>query len=488
MFAAVDNFPALLIWIPLLGGLFSFFLKDAKQAKSSAIVFAASSLLVLMVSMNFSGKESMQLNQVSYEWLSSIGSNFGLILDGLTRTMSLLTAIVFLLVFILVPFDQYKDANRFYGLMLLTQCGLVGVFMATDALVFYLFWELALIPVYFLASIWGGEKRIRATFKFFIYTFIGSLLMLVAILYMYNKTNATSFGLSAFFNLTITATEQYWLFSAFFVAFAIKMPLFPLHTWQPEAYEQSPAPVTMVLSSVMVKMGLFGLLRWIMPLFPLAVKQFNTALLILIAIGVVYASLVAIYQDNIKRLIAYSSIAHIGLMAMGILTLKEVAISGALIQMFNHGVNILALWIVAYLIEKQTGILTISQLGGLAKKAPVLSIFMLIAVLANVALPLTNAFIGEFMIFNGIYQVNKLLAAFTGLSIIFSAVYSLNMVKNVFYGTESEAAALMTDIKGAQVVIFIILTVLILVVGIYPQPFFQMFSDAMGLILNRYNS
>ena len=488
MFAAVDNFPALLIWIPLLGGLFSFFLKDAKQAKSSAIVFAASSLLVLLVSMNFSGKESMQLNQVSYEWLSSIGSNFGLILDGLTRTMSLLTAIVFLLVFILVPFDQYKDANRFYGLMLLTQCGLVGVFMATDALVFYLFWELALIPVYFLASIWGGEKRIRATFKFFIYTFIGSLLMLVAILYMYNKTNATSFGLSAFFNLTNTATEQYWLFSAFFVAFAIKMPLFPLHTWQPDAYEQSPAPVTMVLSSVMVKMGLFGLLRWIMPLFPLAVKQFNTALLILIAIGVVYASLVAIYQDNIKRLIAYSSIAHIGLMAMGILTLKEVAISGALIQMFNHGVNILALWIVAYLIEKQTGILTISQLGGLAKKAPVLSIFMLIAVLANVALPLTNAFIGEFMIFNGIYQVNKLLAAFTGLSIIFSAVYSLNMVKNVFYGTESEAAALMTDIKGAQVVIFIILTFLILVVGIYPQPFFQMFSDAMGLILNRYNS
>lgn len=488
MFAAVDNFPALLIWIPLLGGLFSFFLKDAKQAKSSAIVFAASSLLVLLVSMNFSGKESMQLNQVSYEWLSSIGSNFGLILDGLTRTMSLLTAIVFLLVFILVPFDQYKDANRFYGLMLLTQCGLVGVFMATDALVFYLFWELALIPVYFLASIWGGEKRIRATFKFFIYTFIGSLLMLVAILYMYNKTNATSFGLSAFFNLTNTATEQYWLFSAFFVAFAIKMPLFPLHTWQPEAYEQSPAPVTMVLSSVMVKMGLFGLLRWIMPLFPLAVKQFNYALLILIAIGVVYASLVAIYQDNIKRLIAYSSIAHIGLMAMGILTLKEVAISGALIQMFNHGVNILALWIVAYLIEKQTGILTISQLGGLAKKAPVLSIFMLIAVLANVALPLTNAFIGEFMIFNGIYQVNKLLAAFTGLSIIFSAVYSLNMVKNVFYGTESEAAALMTDIKGAQVVIFIILTFLILVVGIYPQPFFQMFSDAMGLILNRYNS
>lgn len=488
MFAAIDNFPALLIWIPLLGGLLSFFVKDAKQAKSSAIVFAASSLLVLLVSMNYAGKENLQLNQVSYEWLSAIGSNFGLILDGLTRSMSLLTAIVFLLVFLLVPSDQYKAAHKFYGLMLLAQCGLVGVFLATDALVFYLFWELALIPVYFLASIWGGEKRIKATFKFFIYTFIGSVLMLVAILYMYNKTNATSFGLSAFFNLNNTASEQYWLFGAFFIAFAIKMPLFPLHTWQPEAYEQSPAPVTMVLSSVMVKMGLFGLLRWIMPLFPLAVKEFNTSILVLIAFGIVYASLVAIYQDNIKRLIAYSSIAHIGLMAMGILTLKEVAVSGALIQMFNHGINILALWMIAFIIERQTGISSISKLGGLAKKAPVLSIFMVIAVLANVALPLTNSFVGEFMIFNGIYQSNKLLAAFAGLSIIFSAVYSLNMIKNVFYGTESQAASVVKDIRGVEILIFIILTVLILIVGIYPQPFFQMFSDALGLILTKYNS
>lgn len=488
MFAAVDNFPALLIWIPLLGGLFSFFLKDAKQAKSSAIVFAASSLLVLIVSMNYAGKGSQLLNQVSYEWLSAIGSNFSLILDGLTRTMSLLTAIVFLIVFLLVPSDQYKHANRFYGLMLLTQCGLVGVFMATDALVFYLFWELALIPVYFLASIWGGEKRIKATFKFFIYTFIGSLLMLVAILYMYNKTNATSFGLAEFFNLKNTATEQYWLFSAFFIAFAIKMPLFPLHTWQPEAYEQSPTPVTMVLSSVMVKMGLFGLLRWVLPLFPLAVKEFNSILLMLIAVGIVYASLVAMYQDNIKRLIAYSSIAHIGLMAMGILTLKEVAVVGALVQMFNHGINILALWMIAYIIERQTGTNAISKLGGLAKKAPVLSIFMVIAALANVALPLTNAFVGEFMIFNGIYQFNKLLAAFTGLSIIFSAVYSLNMIKNVFYGTASQSSEVFTDIKGVQIILFIILTALILFVGMYPQPFFQMFSDALGLILTRYNS
>ncbi len=488
MFAAVDNFPALLIWLPLFGGLLSFFLKDAKQAKTNALIFASSSLLVVLVSVCLSGKEHFVLNQVSYQWLTSIGSNFGLILDGLTRTMSLLTAIVFFLVFLIVPSEQYKDANKFFGLMLLTQCGLYGVFMATDALVFYLFWELALIPVYFLASIWGGEKRIRATFKFFIYTFIGSLFMLLAILYMYNKTNGTSFSLMSFFNLNNTTSEQTWLFLAFFIAFAIKMPLFPLHTWQPEAYEQSPTPVTIVLSSVMVKMGLFGMLRWVLPLFPLAVKQFNTWIIIVAAIGVVYASLVAIYQDNIKRLIAYSSIAHIGLMAIGILTFKQMAVEGVLLQMFNHGINIAALWMVAYVIEKQTGITAISQLGGLAKRAPILAIFMVIASLANVALPLTNAFIGEFMIFNGIYQFNWMVAAFTGLSIIFSAVYTLNVIKHVFYGEERIALSAFVDIKGMQILVFVVLTTLIIIVGMYPAPFFKMFSDSVGLILTKYNS
>jgi len=221
MFAAIDNFPALLIWLPMIGGILSFFLKDGRQAKKSAIIFSASSLIVVLVSVVYSGKEHFFINQVSYEWLTSIGSSFSLILDGLTRTLSLLTAIVFLLVFILVPSEQYKEASKFYGLMMLTQCGLVGVFMAADALVFYLFWEVALIPVYFLSSIWGGEKRIRATFKFFIYTFVGSLIMLLGILYLYNKTNGSSFSLMSFYNLTIPSAEQNWLFLAFFLAFAI---------------------------------------------------------------------------------------------------------------------------------------------------------------------------------------------------------------------------------------------------------------------------
>lgn len=486
MFAAFDNFPALLIWLPLAGGLLSFFIKSEKGARATAIVFSLLTMGVMMSSLFYTAMEYNAYSQVSYIWLPGVGSSFGLILDGLTRVLCLLTALVFPMVFLLVPGNRYPNANRFYGLMLLTQCGLMGVFMATDALVFYLFWELALIPVYFLASIWGGEKRIKATFKFFIYTFVGSLFLLIGILYMYLKTSNGSFSLVAFYNVKLSDIEQYWMFLLFFISFAIKMPLFPLHTWQPEAYEQAPTPVTMVLSAVMVKMGLFGLLRWLLPLFPVAVKEFNTAIIIVIVIGMVYASMVAIYQDNIKRLIAYSSIAHIGLMAAGAFTLTPVALNGTVLQMFSHGINIMALWIVADLVEKQTGITSISKLGGIAKKAPMLTIFLVIAAFANIALPLTNAFVGEFMIFNGLYQFKPWIAALAGLSIVLSAVYTLNMIKNVFYGEAGESVAGFSDINKTQVMVLSVITGLIVFFGVYPDPFFKMMYETVGLIVNRY--
>jgi len=486
MFAAFDNFPALLIWLPLAGGLLSFFIKSEKGAKANAMIFSLLSLVVMLTALFFTASKHFMLNQVSYVWLPGIGSSFGLILDGLTRILSLLTVIIFPIVFLMVPANRYIHANRFYGLMLLTQCGLLGVFMATDALVFYLFWELALIPVYFLSSVWGGEKRIRATFKFFIYTFLGSLFLLIGILYMYLKTGTGSFGLVAFYNAQLTQTEQFWMFGLFFIAFAIKMPVFPFHTWQPEAYEEAPTPVTMVLSGVMVKMGLFGVLRWLLPMFPLAVKEFNTVIVIVIVAGMVYASFIAIYQDSIKRLIAYSSIAHIGLMAAGAFTLKDSAIHGLTLQMFNHGINIVALWVVADIVERQTGATRISQLGGIARKAPILTIFLVIAAFANIALPLTNAFVGELMIFNGLFQFKPWIAAFAGLSIILSAVYTLNMIKNVFYGEPVAATSTFTDINRIQGLALTVLTVLIFVVGVYPDPFFKLIHETVGLIVNKY--
>lgn len=487
MFSAFDNFPALLIWLPLLGGILSFFMNHEGSARTTALISSILSLGVVIASFVLSDDKYMMLNQVSYVWLPGLRSSFGLVLDGLTKIICLLTAVTFPIVLLVTKKDQYKNSNSFYGLLMLTQCGLMGVFMATDALVFYFFWELAIIPVYFLSSIWGGEKRIKATFKFFIYTFIGSLFLLIGILYMYLNTPDTSFSLVSFYNLQLSSVEQHWLFFLFFMAFAIKMPIFPLHTWQPEVYEQAPTTVTMIMSGVMVKMGLFGLIRWLLPLFPLAVKDFNTEIIIVIVIGMVYASLVAIYQDNLKKLIAYSSIAHIGLMAAGVFTLKDVAMQGVVLQMFNHGINIVALWIAAELIERQTGITKISELGGIAQKAPLLSLFFVVAAMANIALPLTNAFVGEFMIFNGLYQFNPWIAAIAGLGIILSAVYTLNMIKNVFYGETVSATAEFRDIEKKHVFVFCVITILIFVAGVYPTPVFKMIHETTGIVLNKYS-
>ena len=367
----------------------------------------------------------------------------------------------------------------------------MGVFVATDCLLFYFFWELALIPVYFLSSRWGGEKRIQATFKFFIYTFAGSLLMLIGIIYTYLQTGATafadhSFSLAAFQSVLLQPAQQQWLFWLFFVAFAIKMPVFPFHTWQPDAYEQSPTAVTMVLSGVMVKMGLFGVIRWLLPIFPAAVIRYDNIVIGLSVAGIIYASLVAVKQDDLKRLVAYSSIAHIGLMCAALFTTKQLAIEGVMIQMFNHGINIIGLWIVIDLIEKQLGIRKISQLGGIANKAPFLTISLVIIAFANIALPLTNAFVGEFMMFSGLYQFNIWYTAVAGISIILAAVYTLNMVQKVFYGEVNTSTVTIKEISFNEKISLVIIIVAIFLVGLYPQPLLHLAQDSVSLLLSRY--
>jgi NADH-quinone oxidoreductase subunit M len=303
---------------------------------------------------------------------------------------------------------------------------------------------------------------------------------------MYLQTEDNSFSIVSFYRVQLTVQQQFGLFFLFFSAFAIKMPIVPFHTWQPDAYEQAPTPVTMVLSGVMVKMGLFGVIRWLLPLFPLAVKELNGPIILIISIGMIYASLIAIKQDSIKRLIAYSSIAHIGLMAAGVFALKEVAMQGVILQMFNHGINIVALWVVADMIEKQTGIYKISELGGIATKAPVLSVFFVVAAMANIALPLTNAFVGEFMIFNGLFKYNPWIAALAGVSIILSAVYTLNMIKNVLYGSTSSATEGFVDAKNTHVFVFAVLVSFIIAIGIYPEPFLHLIEKASTIPLYPY--
>ena len=485
MISAFDNFPALLIWLPLIGGLLAFLMKEERQAKTWAMFSSILTLVLMGASLLYTDSKFFRLNQVSYYWLRDIGSSFAFSLDGMARILCLLTALSYPLIIGATWTRPIKNASAFYGLMLLTQCGLMGVFMAVDALVFYFFWELALIPVYFLASQWGGEKRIQAAFKFFIYTFAGSLLMLIGILYIYLKTGGPSFSIASFYNVDLSATEQGWLFWLFFIAFAIKMPVFPFHTWQPDAYEQSNTAVTMVLSALMVKMGVFALIRWLLPMFPDAVGRFDNVVIGLSVIGMIYASLIAMREDDLKRLVAYSSIAHIGLMSAAVFSLQLEAMQGVLLQMFSHGVNIIGLWIVIELVEQQTGVRKMSQLGGIAQKAPVLTVMMVIIALANVALPLTNAFIGEFLMFNGLFKFNAWYAAVAGISIILSAVYTLNMIKHVFYGSTNALTAGFREINLEQKIILSAIVVVIFMMGVFPGPMFSLVEQASSVVINK---
>ena len=485
MFSAIDNFPALMIWLPLVGAVVSFLLKKEQQARNWAVFSSILTLGLTITSLFFTGQTHYLLTQVSYVWLPSLGSSFTLSLDGISWLLCLLTAISFPLIFISTSDATRDRANTFYGLMLMAQAGLMGVFLATDALTFYFFWELALIPVYFLASMWGGERRIQAAFKFFIYTFVGSLLLLIGILYVYLKTPDQSFSLSAFYQAPLSAQEQGWLFWMFFLAFAIKMPIFPFHTWQPDAYEQSDTAVTMVLSAVMVKMGVFAMMRWLLPLFPAVLKQYDNIVIGLSVIGVVYASCLAMVQDDLKRLVAYSSIAHIGLMSAAIFTRSLEAWQGVTIQMFSHGVNILGMWIVVALIERRLGTRKISELGGLAKKAPTLAILFLVVAFANVALPLTNAFIGEFLMFAGLFKFNVWYTAVAGLGIILSAVYTLNMIKRVMLGETNALTESFGETGRPVILALTVIVAIIFITGVYPEPLFNLFESTSDALLRR---
>jgi NADH-quinone oxidoreductase subunit M len=484
------RFPELLIWSPLIAGLLCFIIKSDKNSKAIALFSSIVTLAVSFASLIFADDKMLSGLQDSYVWMKYLGASFNIGLDGMGHLLTLLTAFSFPIIFVATYKTEYKNASAFYGLMLLAQAGLMGVFTAMDALVFYFFWELALIPVYFLCSRWGGEKRIQATFKFFVYTFAGSLLMLIGIIYVYLQTPATpfsdhSFTINAFYNLKLSAQEQFWLFWLFFTAFAIKMPIFPFHTWQPDTYEQSPAAVTMVLSGIMVKMGVFAVLRWLIPIFPAAVEKYDTLVIGLSVFGMIYASLIAIKQDDLKRLVAYSSIAHIGLMCAAIFTSTQIGLQGVIIQMFSHGINIIGLWIVIDLIEKQAGVRKISQLGGIAHKAPVLTIMLVVIAFANIALPLTNAFVGEFMMFNGLFKFNIWYAAFAGISIILAAVYTLNMVQKVFYGETNPLTATVKEIALNEKIILAVIVVAIFLMGIFPQPMFDLTRDVVMLITGK---
>jgi NADH-quinone oxidoreductase subunit M len=314
--------------------------------------------------------------------------------------------------------------------------------------------------------------------------------MLIGILYVYSQTPDHSFSIESFYKTgaALQPKDQTWLFWLFFIAFAVKMPIFPFHTWQPDTYEQAPTATTMVLSGVMVKMGVLGLIRWLLPVLPIASYSWGDLASSMAVIGMIYASLIAIKQDDIKRLVAYSSIAHIGLMCVAIFSEDKLSLQGVMIQMFNHGINIIGLWIVVELIERQFGTRKLSELGGLAQKAPAMAILFVIIALANIALPLTNAFVGEFLMFSGIFgsDVTKYNVWFTvlaGICIILAAIYTLNLIRKVFYGDTVALTATAQDINLNEKLALGAIVVLIFWMGVYPQPVLNITNDITDSIL-----
>jgi NADH-quinone oxidoreductase subunit M len=484
---------AFLVFFPLAAALLLHFAKGS----AARILALGASFLELAVAVFAaivyarSGPTGFDLN---LSWIPSAGINFHLGIDGLSLCLVLLTA--FLVPIILATafrHEEYENPGALYALVLFMQTGLLGVFTAMDAFVFYFFWEVALIPIYFLASVWSrSDRRIQITFKFFLYTFIGSLFMLAGFVYLYLQTGpaagslaAHSSDIQAFYaaGKQLAASQQAWLFWLIFAAFAVKMPIFPFHTWQPDTYTESPAPTTMLLSGIMLKMGIYACLRWLLPVVPLGVTQWQQLVMVLAIIGIIYGAIIAIRQQDIKRLIAYSSLSHVGLMIAGVFSLKAIGLQGAVVQMLAHGVNVVGMFLVADAIERRTGTRHIAELGGLTRRTPLLSVCFLVMLLSTVALPLTGGFVGEFLLLAGVYEFNMWAGAVAGLTIIFSAVYLLRMYQRVMLGPDSAHSETMTDLTGAELTMFVPLIALVFWLGLFPGTFLHFSEPTISSIL-----
>ncbi|MFN8257146.1 MAG: NADH-quinone oxidoreductase subunit M [Bacteroidales bacterium] len=475
----------ILILLPLFFLFVVFFLKNKNLARNISLV---SSLLSLAVSLYafITFKTSEKINfYYQGSWVNSLGINFEFGLDGVSMLMILLVSIVVLMVIISTFSRNIFGAENFYGLVLLMQAALVGVFSSLDALLFYIFWEIALVPIYFICLTWGSENRVKITLKFFIYTLSGSLFMLLAIIYLYTLTpEPHHFSLSEIYKLSLEPEQQYWLFGAFFLALAIKIPVFPFHSWQPDTYSVAPNTGSMLLAGLMPKMGLFGIIRFIIPLCPVALEKFGFYAVSLSLVGLLYGAVIAIRQNDLKRLIAFSSLSHVGLMAAALFSLNQVAISGSVIQMFAHGINVVGMFFIADVIMNRTETTKINELGGIAKQAPRLAVLFMVVMLANIALPLTNGFVGEFLMLGGLFSYNYMVAGFAGLSIIFSAAYMLWLYQKALFGETGEKSGLFKDIEKSEFILAMLIIGIIMITGIFPSVVSNLINPAVFTFLN----
>lgn len=479
---------ALLILFPLLAGLLVFFVKG-NAARNLALGLSIIEFgLALGAFFLFKQDPSSCMLTFDHAWVKSLGIHFSVGIDGMGLLMILLTTFLVPLIILSSFKNEYNNPNNFYGLILLMQMALIGVFTANDGFLFYVFWELALIPIYFICLLWGGEDRGKITFKFFVYTLLGSLFMLVGLIYLYNHTNVDgikSWAVQDLYNAgrALTETQQSAVFWMIFIAFAIKMPVFPFHTWQPDTYVTAPTQGTMLLSGIMLKMGTFGVIKWLLPIVPLGLEKWGFTAITLSVVGIVYASIIAISQKDFKRLIAYSSIAHVGLISAGILSCNQQGIQGAIMQMLAHGVNVVGLFFIADILFRHTGTREMDKLGGIRGMNGNFAILFLIILLGSVALPLTNGFIGEFLLINGVYQFNATMAAFAGLTVIFGAVYMLRAYQKIMLGDRNDSNVAFGPLATTDKIVLTIICVVVVAFGVYPKPLNDIAEEAVKTIM-----
>ncbi|MDR6528301.1 NADH-quinone oxidoreductase subunit M [Chryseobacterium rhizosphaerae] len=484
-----------LLLLPLVGSGLVFAWKSNSSKYLALGIALVQMLLTFYILSDFDFTptvDSVLQHEINYPWSQFMKSSLHFGIDGMSMLLLLLTNILAPIIILSSFNESVNYRNTFYGLILLMQFGLVGVFTSLDGLLFYIFWEVTLIPIWFIAGLWGQEnKRFEFTTKFFVYTFVGSLFMLAGLIYVYN--HSASFALTDLYNAQLNEVQQTVVFWFIFFAFAVKLPVFPFHTWQPDTYTYSPTQGSMLLSGIMLKMAVYGVMRYLLPITPLPIDGISGQIVIILAIvGIVHGALIAIIQTDMKRIIAYSSFSHVGLMVAGIFASAVVTLrgnfnvegaEGALVQTFAHGINVVGLFYCCDILYKRFKSRDIRQMGGLAKVAPKFAVLFLIIILGSMGVPLTNGFIGEFILLKSVYDFNGTAAVIAGLTVILCAVYLLRFYGKAMFG-EGDEAVLSTakDLSGVEFSVLASLAVFVILLGIFPQPVIDMVSSSVKFI------
>lgn len=497
-----DNLLSIMTFFPLVGMIALLFIPRDNDAMLKSFALAVS-LITFLISLPlafdnvFKTSGGMHYREF-YEWIH-VGEffqmNYNIGVDGISLWLVMLTTFIMPIAILSTWNAVKKHTKGFMAMLLLLQTGMLGAFISLDLFLFYIFWELMLIPMYFLIGIWGGSNRIYAAVKFFIYTAVGSLLMLVGIIFVYyygiqSGNLVSGFGVQEFYQLNIPYGAQFWLFLAFGFSFAIKVPMFPLHTWLPDAHTEAPTAGSVILAAVLLKMGTYGYVRFAMPLFPEALQTFIPFLAFLSVVGIIYGSLVAMMQDDVKKLVAYSSVAHLGFVMLGLFALNMQGMAGGMLQMINHGVSTGALFLIVGFLYERRHTRQISEFGGLAGKMPIFATIFLIITFSSIGLPGTNGFVGEFLALMGAFESDlRWYAVFATTGVILAAVYMLWVYQRIMFGKVTNPAnENIKDLSAREIVIMLPLLLFVFWIGVYPNTFFDKMNPALEQLLEQMNN